>query len=90
MLIMGKGVNHSPLQLYGKFVSINKRHKKNLHSKVIWVEQNNSSPLGKDVFYKEENYLHIVLKGSIQIGIIEVGSNTNGIGTPPGMLARRR
>lgn len=33
----GKGVNHNPLQLYGKFVSIDKKHNFLLHSKIIWV-----------------------------------------------------
>jgi hypothetical protein len=51
----GKGVNHNPFQFYGKFVSINKRHNFLLHLKIIWVEQNNFSFFGKEVFYKIED-----------------------------------
>ncbi len=61
----GKGINHNPFQLYGKFVNIDKRCNFLLHSKISSVEQNNSSPLGNEVFYKEEDCLHIVFKGSI-------------------------
>ncbi len=61
----GKGVNHNPFQFYGKFVNINKRCNFLLHSKIIWVEQNNSSPLKKEAFYKKEDCLHIILKGVI-------------------------
>jgi hypothetical protein len=60
----GKAINHNPFQIYGKFIKIN-NFIIFLHSKIIWVEQNNSSPLGKEMFYKEENCFHMVLKGSI-------------------------
>lgn len=48
----GNGINHSPLQLYGKFVVINKRRNFLLHSKIIQVEHNSSSPLGKETLDK--------------------------------------